>query len=67
LSPNYLRLGSEAKKIAPRKGRAGNVQLRVDVPPAVKDALVTAVLDRGVSLRLIVLEALEDWIAEEAA
>jgi hypothetical protein len=60
VSPQPLKPGHESQRLGWEKGRT---RLNVEVTLELKDALIDRALADGVSLRSVVVDALEAWVA----
>jgi hypothetical protein len=60
MSPQPLKPGHESQRVGWEKGRT---RLNVEVTLELKDKLIDRALGEGVSLRRVVVDALEAWVA----
>lgn len=58
---NRPKSGNEAKLVAPRHGEAGNVALRVDVPPEIKSDILLVAEDQGITIKEVVIRAINEY------
>ncbi len=65
--PNRLMLGHESQPVARGHGKSGNVVLRVDITPELKDALVALAQSEGATLKAVVVAALRNHVRGRAA
>lgn len=61
---NRARRGSECAPIPERHGRTGEIALSLGIRPALKDALIDAADAEGVTLKEVVVSALERHVAD---
>jgi hypothetical protein len=60
VSPQPLKPAAESQRVGWQKGRT---RLNVEVTLELKDKLIDRALAEGVSLRSVVVDALEAWVA----
>ena len=61
---NVAKFGYESARMPERKGEQGYIPWRIEVLPELKDKCVMAALDRGVTLKSLVNEALDAFDLE---
>lgn len=59
---NRIRYGAHSAEVAERHGRAGQIQFKVDIDPALKDGLIEIALDKELPLKEVVADAFQSYI-----